>query len=317
MITQQNNQPVSDVDHLRQDATRAAAVRELTTHPDVVALRVEKVRSQVDVLMWAGIVLGLAFTMVNVQQFAAAGAAPWSLAWFAAWLLDPMVSVVLVAVLRAEQVTARWQVETGAWVRWTKLFAFAATLVMNTWVSWSHLHAAGVVLHSVPPLLVYCAAETGPVLRDKLSEAVLRAARTAADPPVESTGTPAANGTAGVAVNGPEAPSTNAVAGSAANGLAGVREQRPRTVARRATTTRRKAPAKTGRRLFADYLAEVRVHHVPGELVTPAWVRSVCPQASRGTSQKVADALNAEHPDADLDRVFDSAGSARVEGVAA
>src|SRR4051812_39450292 len=46
--------------------------------------------------------------MVNAQSFAAAGAPVWSLGWCAAWLLDPMVSVVLVAVLRAEQVTAHY-----------------------------------------------------------------------------------------------------------------------------------------------------------------------------------------------------------------
>ena len=63
--------------------------------------------------MWTGLLLGLAFTMVNVQTFAAAGAAVGSLPWVAAWLLDPMVSLVLVAVLRAEQVTARYQVESA------------------------------------------------------------------------------------------------------------------------------------------------------------------------------------------------------------
>lgn len=43
--------------------------------------------------------LGLAFTMVNVQTFAAAGAAVWSLPWCAAWLLDPMVSLVLLGAI--------------------------------------------------------------------------------------------------------------------------------------------------------------------------------------------------------------------------
>jgi hypothetical protein len=100
-----------------------------------------------------------------------------SLAWIAAWVLDPMVSLVLVAVLRAEQVTARYQVDTGLWVRGTKVFAFAATYVMNTWASWQALDPSGIVLHSVPPFLVYCAAEAGPILRDRLTEAVLRAAR--------------------------------------------------------------------------------------------------------------------------------------------
>ena len=100
----------SGVDRLRAQAAEASQVRALSTHPDVVALRVESIRTQVDRCMWLGIVLGLAFTMVNVQAFAAGGALVGSLPWFAAWLLDPMVSLVLIAVLRAEQITARYQV---------------------------------------------------------------------------------------------------------------------------------------------------------------------------------------------------------------
>jgi hypothetical protein len=171
------------VARLAAQATDAARVRELTTHPDVIALRVERVRAQVDALLWAGIVLGLAFTMVNVQSFAAAGAQVWSPAWLVAWLLDPMVSLVLLAVLRAEQVTARYQVALPAWARRTKWLTFAATYVMNTWTSWGLDSGAGagavswsgVVLHSVPPLVVFATAETGPGLRDRLTEAVHRA----------------------------------------------------------------------------------------------------------------------------------------------
>src|SRR3954466_3056451 len=83
------------VDKLRASAAEASQVRALSTHPDVVALRVESPRTQVDRCMWAGIVLGLAFTMVNVQAFAAQGAAFRSLPWVAAWLLGPMVSLVV------------------------------------------------------------------------------------------------------------------------------------------------------------------------------------------------------------------------------
>jgi hypothetical protein len=50
---------------------------------------------------------------------------------------------------------------------------------MNTWTSWGldgeALSVSGVVLHSVPPLLVVLSAETGPVLRDRLTEAARRA----------------------------------------------------------------------------------------------------------------------------------------------
>ncbi|WP_245616834.1 hypothetical protein [Amycolatopsis taiwanensis] len=133
---------------------------------------IERVAVQVDRLCWTGILLGLAFTMTNVQQFAAAGSRPWSLPWWGAWLLDPMVSLVLLAILRAEQVTARHGVRTGGWVRGAKWFTLGATYVMNTWEAYANRSPALVVLHSVPPLVVFVAAEAVTDLRDKLGEAV-------------------------------------------------------------------------------------------------------------------------------------------------
>jgi hypothetical protein len=164
--------PLTRAQRLAQDAAEAAEVRAYQTDPDVIALRVERVRTQVDRLCWAGIVLGLAFTMTNVQTFAAAGSPAWSLPWLAAWLLDPIVSVVLLAILRAEQVTARYQVHTGPWVRRAKWFTLAATYLMNVWASFAAGSPAGIVLHSVPPLVVFVAAEAVTDLRDKLTDAV-------------------------------------------------------------------------------------------------------------------------------------------------
>jgi hypothetical protein len=140
---------------------------------------VAQVATQVDRLCWTGILLGLAFTMTNVQQFAASGARPWSLVWLAAWLLDPMVSLVLLAILRAEQITARYGVRTGPWVRAAKWFTLAATYVMNTWAAFTTGSAALVVLHSVPPLVVFVAAEAVTDLRDKLGAAIAVAATAA------------------------------------------------------------------------------------------------------------------------------------------
>lgn len=273
--------PLTQADKLTQDAVEASRIRKLSTHPDVIALRVEKVRTQVDRLMWTGLLLGLAFTMVNVQTFAAAGAVVWSLPWLAAWLLDPMVSLVLVAVLRAEQITARYQVEMrtdtlGPWVRRTKLFAFLATYVMNTWQSWSHLHVSGIVLHSVPPVMVYLAAETGPILRDRLTEAVTRAARLVPD-------------TADVVNTLPStlASNTNTVTNTP---TASAGEQRPPR-SRKPAARKVSKPPRTSRE---EYLNMVRPAYQPGIVVTPAWVREVVPEISRGTSKVVSDLLNAE-----------------------
>lgn len=288
--------PLSDVDKLRQDARDAAEVRALQTHPDVVALRVERIRSQVDRMMWAGLLLGLAFTMVNVQTFAAAGAVVWSLAWCAAWLLDPMVSLVLVAVLRAEQITARYQVPMhtatiAPWVARTKLFAFAATYTMNTWQSWAHLHIAGIVLHSVPPAMVYLAAETGPILRDRLTEAVLRAAQAVNGNDTANTN-PNATAADTVTVAAPEM--VNAAEPAPALAAEGTGERQAPARPRKAAPRARKPAAKPVRISREEYLSRARAAHQPGIVVTPAWVREVVPEISRGTSKVVSDLLNAE-----------------------
>jgi hypothetical protein len=164
--------PLTGAQKLAQHAAEAAEVRAYLTHPDVVALRIERLRSQVDRMCWSGIGLGLAFTMTNVQGFASAGSPVWSLAWLAAWVLDPTVSLILIAILRAEQVTARYRVRTGPWVRRAKWLTLTATYLMNTWTSYATGSAAAIVLHSVPPLVVFVAAEAITDLRDKLTEAV-------------------------------------------------------------------------------------------------------------------------------------------------
>ena len=147
---------------------------------------VAQVAGQVDWLCWTGILLGLAFTMTNVQQFAADGARPWSLRWCAAWLLDPMVSLVLLAILRGEQVAARYGVRMGGWVRTAKWFTLGSTYVMNTWSSFAAGSASAVVLHSVPPLVVFVAAEAVTDLREKLAVAASAAAVNASAAPEPS-----------------------------------------------------------------------------------------------------------------------------------
>lgn len=219
---------------------------------------VEQARKQVDRLCWTGILLGLAFTMTNVQGFAAAGAATWSLAWWSAWLLDPMVSLVLLAILRAEQVTARYGIRTGGWVRAAKWFTLAATYVMNTWEAFADRAADLVVLHSVPPLVVFVAAEAVTDLRDKLGETVRAALVNAAD---------ALPGEPPELVNAPEPDSPQEAV------------QVPRT-----------------RMSFEDYLGRARQAWEPEVIVTPAWIRQVT-GCSRGLSSRLAAALNAELPE--------------------
>ena len=106
-------------DHGERQPTSPAA--------DIAGELVAQVAEQVDRLCWAGILLGLAFTMTNVQEFAADGARPWSLRWCTAWLLDPMVSLVLLAILRANgfahcpRIWSSWRsVSDFSWSRWRR-----------------------------------------------------------------------------------------------------------------------------------------------------------------------------------------------------
>lgn len=236
---------------------------------------VARTRVQVDRLCWSAITLGLAFTMTNVQQFAAAGAAVWSLPWLAAWLLDPTVSVALVAVLRAEQVAARYRVRTGVWVRRAKWFTLAATYVMNTWASYTAGSVSGIVLHSVPPLLVFVAAEAVTDLRDALTRAVTAATTVEA---VSVVGAPTGPADSRPAVG--EAVSAGVVVPGGVHepvAAAGVGERQE---------VRRRTSA-------GEYLARARSAWEPGVVVTPAWVREVT-GCSRGLSSRLAAELSTE-----------------------
>ncbi|MGW4469647.1 hypothetical protein ACWENQ_08240 [Nonomuraea sp. NPDC004354] len=161
-------------------AQAAADVRAYDTNPDVIAYRIERMRARVDRLMWVGVILGLAFTAANVQQFAAGNAEPWSILWCIAWLLDPNVSLILLGTLLGEQVIARHQIVAGPWIRRTKWTALALTYAMNTWASWVVLDPAAILLHSVPPAIVFCGAEALTTLKHQITEAVHKAYEAAA-----------------------------------------------------------------------------------------------------------------------------------------
>jgi hypothetical protein len=268
-MTSQVTQQISRAARLKQDAEEAAAVRSYQTDPDVVALRIERIRTQVDRLCWVGIVLGLAFTMTNVAVFAAGNVPVWSLPWLAAWVLDPTVSLVLLAVLRAEQVTSRYQVSTGPWVRAAKWFTLGATYVMNTWASWAAGSTAGVVLHSVPPLLVFVAAEAVTDLRDKLTDAV----------------TVAVNASR-VSVTASAAPVNASAAPTSAGADAG-------TSSDAESVTEALSPRRPARGTFAGYRGVARRAWSSDVVITPAWVRQVT-GCSRGLSSRLAATLKAE-----------------------
>jgi hypothetical protein len=114
-------------------------------------------------------VLALVFTMVNVQQFAAAGHPVGSFQWFIAWLLDPMASITLGTAIVWRSVLADHN-RNEPWLNATMWYAGIATYVMNTWASWAAGSPSGVVLHSVAPGLILLLAESAPRVRRHFAE---------------------------------------------------------------------------------------------------------------------------------------------------
>ncbi|MFB6983968.1 hypothetical protein [Streptomyces scopuliridis] len=110
-------------------------------------------------------VVALAFTATNVTLFAIDHhISPWI-----AWLLDPMVAVALGAVLIVDGRLSEYGIHPSGWASALRWFAGLSTWVMNCWSSlWpkgtpfgvpSQVDPAGLVLHSIPPVLLIVLAE--------------------------------------------------------------------------------------------------------------------------------------------------------------
>jgi hypothetical protein len=115
----------------------------------------------------------LAFTATNVTLFAIRhGVSSWI-----AWMLDPMVSITLGTVLVADGLLSDLGIGSTGWATALRWFAGCATWVMNCWSSiWPTDHfgvphqvdVAGLVLHSVPPVLLIGLAEAVSHYRRKI-----------------------------------------------------------------------------------------------------------------------------------------------------
>ncbi|WP_327386672.1 hypothetical protein [Streptomyces sp. NBC_01207] len=110
-------------------------------------------------------VVALVFTASNVTTFAIDHhVSPWI-----AWLLDPMVAVALGTVLIFDGRLSEYGLYPSGWASVLRWFAGLGTWVMNCWTSlWPagtgfgiprEVDPAGLVLHSIPPVLLIVLAE--------------------------------------------------------------------------------------------------------------------------------------------------------------
>lgn len=110
-------------------------------------------------------VVALAFTATNVTLFAINH----HISVYIAWLLDPMVAVALGAVLIVDGRLSEHGVKPSGWATGLRWFAGLGTWLMNCWGSlWPtgtpfgmprEIDPAGLVLHSIPPVLLIVLAE--------------------------------------------------------------------------------------------------------------------------------------------------------------
>jgi hypothetical protein len=133
--------------------------------------------------------------------------------------------------------------------------------------------------------MVYLAAETGPILRDRLTEAVLCAARMLNGTDHATTNYPA-NEAATAPPSGTPSTSDTIAPATAERPTTRPRKSSPRTATKTAGKPRRVSRE--------EYAARARAAYRPGVVITPAWVREAVPEISRGTSKVVADLLNDE-----------------------
>ncbi|MGW6100592.1 hypothetical protein ACWFRK_41165 [Streptomyces sp. NPDC055157] len=154
-------------------------------------------------------VVALAFTATNVTLFAI----DHHISVWIAWLLDPMVAVALGAVLIVDGRLSEHGVHPSGWATGLRWFAGLGTWLMNCWASlWPagssfgvprQIDPAGLVLHSIPPVLLIVLAEAITfyrraildriaVLRDQVDTAVERVETPAVHPSSTPASTPAA-----------------------------------------------------------------------------------------------------------------------------
>lgn len=153
-------------------------------------------------------VVAMAFTATNVTLFAIEHHIPAVIAW----LLDPIVAVALGAVLIVDGRLSEHGVHPSGWATGLRWFTGLSTWLMNCWSSlWPagapfgvprQVDPAGLVLHSIPPVLLIVLAEAITFYRRAILDriAVLRdqvdtlqpTVDTPAAPPVSAPSTPTA-----------------------------------------------------------------------------------------------------------------------------
>lgn len=130
-----------------------------------------------DVVLAVVALLTMAFSLQNIHDFASSHGVQDPIAWF----LAPAVDLALLAALMGDAVLSRYGLDAGPWATRLRWFAGATTVALNGWEAIAAGDAAGIVLHVVPPVLLFVLAEAASPYRVRFAETVrLAAEQTAA-----------------------------------------------------------------------------------------------------------------------------------------
>lgn len=141
-------------------------------------------------------VVAMVFTAATVTRFAIGH----DVSVWIAWTLDPMVAGALLTVLLVDARLVELGTAPAGWATALRWFAGLGTWVMNVWNSiWpdggfgvpTEVDAAGVVLHSIPPVLLIVLAEAATGYRRVIADRIRHLeGRAAAGRGTQNVGTP-------------------------------------------------------------------------------------------------------------------------------
>ncbi|KAB1932926.1 hypothetical protein F8271_24985 [Micromonospora sp. ALFpr18c] len=161
-------------------AAEARQLRRLLMDPDIQAVRLMRQRARWTAMAWSALLFALAFTMVNVQRFAAGQAEAWSPTWLVAWLVDPAFSILLVGLLIARgQLSAVGRSVDQRTVRRVEYALLASTAAMNVMPTLAEGYPGGwreqamqVLLHLLIPGLAFASALVITLIQDHFAAAI-------------------------------------------------------------------------------------------------------------------------------------------------
>jgi hypothetical protein len=127
----------------------------------------------------AGVVIAaMLYSAVNVQHNLAPGGADDPLYW-ASYLLEALISTVLVVFMVAGAAVARWGITEGqGLIRWTEALLLASSIGLNTYPHIGHNDWFGVAVHGVAPIMIGVALVAHDAVSRRLGRAIAAAAAT-------------------------------------------------------------------------------------------------------------------------------------------